>query len=54
MLWDDQGMGQGSGVEGERLKREGWDGGVGGRLKGEGIIFIADSLHCTAETNITL
>ena len=34
----------------------GWDGGVGGRLKREGMyiyiyIRIADSLCCTAETN---
>ena len=49
-----QSGGWGERYGGERLKREGWDGGVGGRLKGEGIIFIADSLHCTAETNITL
>ena len=49
-----QSGGWGERCGGERLKREGWDGGVGGRLKGEGIIFIADSLHCTAETNITL
>ena len=36
---------------------DGWDGGVGGRSKREGIwvyIYIADSLHCTAENNTIL
>ena len=36
---------------------DGWDGGGGGREVQEGgdiCIHIADSLHCTAETNTTL
>ena len=36
---------------------DGWDGGGGGREVHEGgdiFIHIADSLHCTAETNTTL
>ena len=35
------------------VDKEGWDGGGGGQLlEGEDIcIHVADSLHCTAETN---